>query len=190
MGTALFFQLQEPAARANKPTPATFRIAAGMVTHNGSAAASLPRHGTRPLSLTAGTEFALRRYGCTGHVYFEAVWNRRLPFCCVEWVANGKLCRSGRATSPARKRRRRIKFDGYRLQAHINFGQVKLFTRGGLDWTKRFTPIVEDLIQVNAVHAVIDGELVVQKDGRPNFSELQADLSSGKKDLSKQLGGR
>ena len=31
-----------------------------------------------------------------------------------------------------------IKFDGYRLQAHIEDGKVTLWTRGGLDWTKKF----------------------------------------------------
>ena len=31
-----------------------------------------------------------------------------------------------------------IKFDGYRLQAHIEHGKVALWTRGGLDWTKKF----------------------------------------------------
>ena len=31
-----------------------------------------------------------------------------------------------------------IKFDGYRLQAHIEDGKVTLWTRGGLDWTHKF----------------------------------------------------
>jgi bifunctional non-homologous end joining protein LigD len=31
-----------------------------------------------------------------------------------------------------------IKFDGYRLQARIDAGHVKLMTRKGLDWTERF----------------------------------------------------
>ena len=31
-----------------------------------------------------------------------------------------------------------IKFDGYRLQAHVEDGKVTLWTRGGLDWTKKF----------------------------------------------------
>jgi len=39
-----------------------------------------------------------------------------------------------------------VKFDGYRLQAHIAGGKAKLFTRKGLDWTVRFgAPIVEAL---------------------------------------------
>ena len=34
-----------------------------------------------------------------------------------------------------------IKYDGYRVQIHINKGKRKVFTRNGLDWTKRFAEI-------------------------------------------------
>jgi ATP-dependent DNA ligase len=30
-----------------------------------------------------------------------------------------------------------IKLDGYRVQVHLNKGKKKVFTRTGLDWTKR-----------------------------------------------------
>jgi ATP-dependent DNA ligase len=32
-----------------------------------------------------------------------------------------------------------IKYDGYRVQVHLNGGRKRVFTRNGLDWTKRFT---------------------------------------------------
>ena len=32
-----------------------------------------------------------------------------------------------------------IKYDGYRVQVHINKGIRKVYTRNGLDWTKRFS---------------------------------------------------
>ena len=32
-----------------------------------------------------------------------------------------------------------IKYDGYRIQVHINRGRKKVYTRNGLDWTKRFS---------------------------------------------------
>jgi bifunctional non-homologous end joining protein LigD len=35
-----------------------------------------------------------------------------------------------------------IKYDGYRIQVHVNRGKKKVYTRNGLDWTKRFTGIV------------------------------------------------
>jgi hypothetical protein len=31
-----------------------------------------------------------------------------------------------------------IKFDSYRVQIHLNKGRRKVYTRNGLDWTKRF----------------------------------------------------
>src|ERR1700712_1157444 len=34
-----------------------------------------------------------------------------------------------------------IKYDGYRLQLHLDGGRRKAFTRNGLDWTKRFSAI-------------------------------------------------
>lgn len=75
-----------------------------------------------------------------------------------------------------------IKFDGYRIQAHINQGRAILYTRGGLDWTKRFSPIAQTLLQLPVGRAILDGEVIVDLDGRPNFSALQADLAAGRKD--------
>lgn len=34
-----------------------------------------------------------------------------------------------------------IKFDGYRVQIHLNNGKRNVYTRSGLDWTKRFSVI-------------------------------------------------
>ena len=39
---------------------------------------------------------------------------------------------------PAKRWLHEIKFDGYRLQARIDAGKVKLLTRSGLDWTAKF----------------------------------------------------
>ena len=38
-----------------------------------------------------------------------------------------------------------IKFDGYRVQALIEGGRVRLLTRNGLDWTTRFGAVAYDL---------------------------------------------
>jgi bifunctional non-homologous end joining protein LigD len=77
-----------------------------------------------------------------------------------------------------------IKFDGYRLQAHIEDGQVTLWTRGGLDWTKKFGDRVPEALRSLPVRAaLIDGELVVENaSGVSEFSLLQADLSEGRLD--------
>jgi bifunctional non-homologous end joining protein LigD len=71
-----------------------------------------------------------------------------------------------------------IKFDGYRIQVHLNRGRKKVFTRNGLDWTKRFTEIAGALAIPG--EAVIDGEVVVIHEARTNFSELQAELAAGR----------
>jgi bifunctional non-homologous end joining protein LigD len=73
-----------------------------------------------------------------------------------------------------------IKFDGYRVQVHLNKGKRKVYTRNGLDWTKRFSVIAGALDMPG--QAIIDGEVVVIYDGRTNFSELQAELAAGKQD--------
>ena len=38
-----------------------------------------------------------------------------------------------------------VKFDGYRLQARIWRGEVRLRTRSGLDWTQKFPALTQDL---------------------------------------------
>jgi bifunctional non-homologous end joining protein LigD len=47
-----------------------------------------------------------------------------------------------------------IKFDGYRAQVHIHDGQVKVFTRRGNDWTKRFRKIASDASEIEAGSAI------------------------------------
>lgn len=73
-----------------------------------------------------------------------------------------------------------VKFDGYRLQAHISAGKVKLFTRSGLDWTKRFGETLRlELLGLDCKQAIIDGEIVVLSDkGVASFAHLQGDLSA------------
>ncbi len=75
-----------------------------------------------------------------------------------------------------------IKFDGYRLQARIEAGRVKLLTRSGLDWTRRFgKEVIAALRRLPVGSALLDGELVVENEsGASDFSALQADLSEGR----------
>jgi bifunctional non-homologous end joining protein LigD len=73
-----------------------------------------------------------------------------------------------------------IKYDGYRVQLHVNAGKKRVFTRNGLDWTKRFS-IIAGAFDISG-QAIIDGEVVVVHEGRTNFSELQAELAAGGQD--------
>jgi bifunctional non-homologous end joining protein LigD len=73
-----------------------------------------------------------------------------------------------------------IKFDGYRVQVHVNSGRKKVYTRTGLDWTKRFS-VIAGALDIPG-QAIVDGEVVVVHEGRTNFSELQAELAAGRQD--------
>jgi bifunctional non-homologous end joining protein LigD len=70
-----------------------------------------------------------------------------------------------------------IKYDGYRVQVHVNSGRKKVYTRNGLDWSKRFS-VFANALDIPG-QAIIDGEVVVVHEGRTNFSELQAELAAG-----------
>ena len=73
-----------------------------------------------------------------------------------------------------------IKYDGYRVQIHVNAGRKKVYTRNGLDWTKRFS-VIAGALDFSG-QTIIDGEVVVIHEGRTNFSELQAELAGGRQD--------
>jgi bifunctional non-homologous end joining protein LigD len=54
---------------------------------------------------------------------------------------------------------------------------VKVFTRRGHDWTKRFRKIADDAWHISAGSAIIDGEIVVPaENGTTDFSVLQNEL--------------
>jgi bifunctional non-homologous end joining protein LigD len=68
-----------------------------------------------------------------------------------------------------------IKYDGYRLRLDRNGDRVRLFTRNGYDWTKRYPWIVESAVKNREKHFVIDGEAVILGvDGRSDFDALHS----------------
>jgi bifunctional non-homologous end joining protein LigD len=76
-----------------------------------------------------------------------------------------------------------IKFDGYRIEARLDHGRVRLLTRKQLDWTHRFERIAEAVAALPADTALLDGELVVENEsGVSSFSLLQTDLKEGRED--------
>jgi bifunctional non-homologous end joining protein LigD len=71
-----------------------------------------------------------------------------------------------------------IKFDGYRMLAHLASGKVALRTRNDLDWTRRFPELARALAQLRVDEALLDGEVVhFDERGVSSFSALQNDLS-------------
>ncbi|MCK1347251.1 non-homologous end-joining DNA ligase [Bradyrhizobium sp. 171] len=73
-----------------------------------------------------------------------------------------------------------VKYDGYRIQLHIDGDNRKAFTRNGHNWIDRFSVIAGAFNVPGQV--IVDGEVVVIHEERTNFSELQADLGRGDQD--------
>jgi bifunctional non-homologous end joining protein LigD len=67
-----------------------------------------------------------------------------------------------------------VKYDGYRLFACKAGDDVRLYTRGGHDWTDKFGPIGAAVAGLGARECVIDGEAcVVDESGHASFRALQ-----------------
>ena len=77
-----------------------------------------------------------------------------------------------------------IKLDGYRLMAHLKRGEVRLLTRRGHDWTRKFPALAATLKQL-PVEAILDGELVaLDERGLSSFQALQNALDPGGKSVA------
>jgi len=76
-----------------------------------------------------------------------------------------------------------VKYDGYRALVAVGGNGVKVFTRSGLDWTDKFPGVAEAAASLPGA-ALLDGEIVAYKDGKPDFSTLQDAISNGGKGLT------
>jgi DNA ligase D-like protein (predicted ligase) len=73
-----------------------------------------------------------------------------------------------------------IKFDGYRMNARLDRGAVRLLTRTGLDWTHKYPAIAAAVVALGARQAYLDGELCgVFPDGITSFGMIQAASDAG-----------
>ena len=71
-----------------------------------------------------------------------------------------------------------VKFDGYRMQLRVQRGNAHLYTRRGLDWTRKFKSIATAARQLP--DCIVDGEIcALDADHMPSFAALQAALSDG-----------
>lgn len=69
------------------------------------------------------------------------------------------------------------KYDGYRCQLVVRAGKIQLFTRNGLDWTKRLGRSLPTEVPLQH-DCVLDGEIcVLDHSGRPDFGLLCKGLS-------------
>lgn len=68
-----------------------------------------------------------------------------------------------------------IKYDGFRLRVERDDNRIRLLTRNGHDWSKRYPWIVESALKNRTKRFVIDGEAVVLGvDGVSNFNALHS----------------
>ncbi|MGY2732532.1 DNA ligase D [Sphingomonas sp. UYP23] len=72
-----------------------------------------------------------------------------------------------------------VKYDGYRALIAVAKGKATVFTRSGLDWTDKFQDIADAVAKLPVKTALLDGEIVAFKDGKPDFSTLKNAISSG-----------
>ncbi|RUV04141.1 ATP-dependent DNA ligase [Mesorhizobium sp. M6A.T.Cr.TU.017.01.1.1] len=75
-----------------------------------------------------------------------------------------------------------IKLDGYRAQIVINSPEdIRVFTKTGKDWTRKYLGIVEAARELAVENAIIDGEaLVTNIAGMPDFNALQNAVHSNR----------
>src|SRR5215510_6121147 len=67
-----------------------------------------------------------------------------------------------------------VKFDGYRIEAIKEGERVRLFSRRGNDFTKRFAAVAKAVVGISAQTAVLDSEVVaVDAAGTVSFQMLQ-----------------
>lgn len=73
-----------------------------------------------------------------------------------------------------------IKFDGYRALIAAKGKNVRVFTRSGLDWSEKFSPLIRHFASLDLPSCLIDGEITASdSEGNPDFSRLQAVLKRG-----------
>jgi len=68
-----------------------------------------------------------------------------------------------------------IKYDGYRLRVEREADRVRLITKGGYDWARRYPRIVEAALRNRQRRFVVDGEAIVSGvDGYSDFNALHS----------------
>jgi DNA ligase D-like protein (predicted ligase) len=105
---------------------------------------------------------------------------RRQPRADLPGWVQSQLCKLVKDAPDGPEWLHEIKFDGYRMHARMDLGDVRLLTRKGLDWTHKYPAIAEALKTLPASQAYLDGELCgVRPDGTTSFDMIQAASEPG-----------
>lgn len=92
--------------------------------------------------------------------------------------AEPQLCTLVDSVPPGTDWVHEVKYDGYRALVAVGGGKARVFTRSGLDWTDKFAAIADAAARLDTGSALIDGEIVALRDGRPDFSTLKDAISN------------
>lgn len=67
-----------------------------------------------------------------------------------------------------------VKWDGVRMLAFLEAGKVTLINKRHHDRTLQYAELQELPARINARHAILDGEIVVLKEGKPSFPSVMS----------------
>lgn len=67
-----------------------------------------------------------------------------------------------------------VKWDGVRMLAYIEAGRVTLINKRHHDRTLQYPELQELPAHIKAHHAILDGEIVVLKEGKPSFTSVMS----------------
>lgn len=75
-----------------------------------------------------------------------------------------------------------VKWDGYRIVATIVDGEVRLWSRNGIEWTQKVPELAKAVASLKLKSAQLDGEMIVPNtDGSSDFNALQGRLGAENK---------
>ncbi len=72
-----------------------------------------------------------------------------------------------------------VKWDGYRMLTTIVAGKARLWSRNGIEWTRKLPKLERALEALGVQSAQLDGEIIVPTDGSADFNALRSALSKG-----------
>ncbi|RWE48531.1 MAG: DNA ligase [Mesorhizobium sp.] len=71
-----------------------------------------------------------------------------------------------------------IKYDGFRTQLILDWAGARAFTKNGIDWSKRYWPVIAAAEKLPAKAFILDGEMIApDADGRPNFQAMHSRMT-------------
>jgi bifunctional non-homologous end joining protein LigD len=74
-----------------------------------------------------------------------------------------------------------VKWDGYRIVATITNGDVRLWSRNGIEWTLKVPELVTAVRSLKLKDSQLDGEMIVPTETGSDFNALQGRLSAENK---------